>query len=443
MARRLQQGGSAAEETISALREFPNQAIANEIIHVFSPDKRPTNGKYIRCQVPMFYTDSGNVLKLTNRKDRLTPSDVEKIEVAASFVEVTLAKRGHDNPVGINYLHKVQWPILPALYGAMLAGVDAVLMGAGLPKEIPGVLDAFVRGESASVPIEVTSDEKYSMEFDPERIGVRKAGLARPVFLGIVSTNIAVRALPSADGYIVESHEGGGHNATPRKGEMDEAGQPIYGPKDEANFSSLNTMLEKRGQGQRFWIAGNYADRLGDALNEGAAGIQVGSPFAFCRESGFKAELKQQALQQIMNGAKVSTSARFSPTGFPFKILDVPGTLSNPTVHEERRRVCNLRYLVELYGSDEGRIKTRCAAEPVTAYVRKGGNLEDTVDRGCLCNCLMSAVGFGFPGEPAVVTCGSGLGVVRALGPEYSAEDVVTFIEAACSPQFDKVQEKV
>lgn len=432
MARRLQQGGAAAEETISALKEFPNQDIANWIMDKFSPDKRPADGKYIRCQVPMFHKDSGNVLRLTNRKNRLTASDVEKIEVAASFVEVTLAKRGHDNPVGINYLHKVQWPILPALYGAMLAGVDAVLIGAGLPKDIARVLDAFAKAESVSVPIEVAGDEKYSIEFDPERIGVGNVGLARPAFLGIVSTNLAVRALPFADGYVVENHEGGGHNANPRKGELDATGQPVYGPKDEANFGSLTTMLDKRDKGQRFWIAGNYADRLGDALSEGAVGIQVGTPFAFCRESGFEDELKQAILHQIMNGTKVFTNARFSPTGFPFKILDVPGTLSDPNVYEERQRVCNLRYLVELYESEEeGRIKTRCPAEPVTAYLKKGGDLEDTIGRGCLCNSLMSAVGVGFPGEPAIVTSGSGLEVVRALGFGYSAEDVVNFIEAA------------
>ena len=63
--------------------------------------------------------------------------------MVANFVEVFLAREGHDNPVGINFLEKLQTPHLPSIYGAMLAGVDYVLMGAGIPMKIPGVLDRF------------------------------------------------------------------------------------------------------------------------------------------------------------------------------------------------------------------------------------------------------------------------------------------------------------
>jgi len=55
--------------------------------------------------------------------------------VVANFVEFFLARNGHDNPVGINYLEKLQLPHLPSIYGAMLAGVGYILMGGvpGLP----------------------------------------------------------------------------------------------------------------------------------------------------------------------------------------------------------------------------------------------------------------------------------------------------------------------
>ena len=77
------------------------------------------------------------------------------LNVVASFVEVFLAKEGHAGVVGINLLEKVQMPNLSALYGAMLADVDYVLMGAGIPREIPGVLDQFAVGEAASLNIYV------------------------------------------------------------------------------------------------------------------------------------------------------------------------------------------------------------------------------------------------------------------------------------------------
>src|ERR1035437_1900826 len=64
-----------------------------------------------------------------------------------NFVEVFLAREGHNNPVGINYLEKVQLPHLASVYGAMLAGVGYILMGAGVPLKIPGVLDRFANHE--------------------------------------------------------------------------------------------------------------------------------------------------------------------------------------------------------------------------------------------------------------------------------------------------------
>ena len=75
---------------------------------------------------------------------------VEQLIVAANFVEVYLAKEGHDGPVGVNYLEKLQAPTLPSLYGAMLAGVDYVLMGAGIPKAIPALLDDLAAGLPAA-----------------------------------------------------------------------------------------------------------------------------------------------------------------------------------------------------------------------------------------------------------------------------------------------------
>jgi len=51
----------------------------------------------------------------------------------SNFVEVFLAKDGHKNPVGINFLEKVQMPHLASIYGAMLAGVGYVLMGRAFP----------------------------------------------------------------------------------------------------------------------------------------------------------------------------------------------------------------------------------------------------------------------------------------------------------------------
>ena len=96
----------------------------------------------------------------------------QQVTMIAAFVEVFLAKEGHDGPVGVNLLTKVQLPNLASLYGAMLAGVDYVLMGAGIPREIPGVLDAFARHEPATMRFDVEglpSGEAEWLTFDPAR----------------------------------------------------------------------------------------------------------------------------------------------------------------------------------------------------------------------------------------------------------------------------------
>jgi len=84
------------------------------------------------------------------------PRHLIELTVVANFVEVFLAREGHDGLVGVNYLEKIQIPHLPSLYGAMLAGVDAVLMGAGIPLKIPGALDLLARHEAATYPLYVT-----------------------------------------------------------------------------------------------------------------------------------------------------------------------------------------------------------------------------------------------------------------------------------------------
>ena len=48
---------------------------------------------------------------------------VVELCIVSNFVEVFLAREGHKNAVGINFLEKVQLPHLPSIYGAMLAGV--------------------------------------------------------------------------------------------------------------------------------------------------------------------------------------------------------------------------------------------------------------------------------------------------------------------------------
>ena len=110
----------------------------------------------------------------------------------------------------------------------------------------------------------------------------------------------------------------------------------------------------------------------------------------------------------------VRNDPRASPTGFPFKVVTLADTVSQAEVYEDRTRLCDLSYLRQPYERANGTIGYRCAGEPVHMYVRKGGTVEDTVGRKCLCNGLTATIGMGQHrkdgyDEPALVTLGEDL----------------------------------
>jgi nitronate monooxygenase len=130
----------------------------------------------------------------------------------------------------------------------------------------------------------------------------------------------------------------------------------------------------------------------------------------------------------------VFTDPLASPTGFPFKVAQLEGTSSVLPIYQERKRVCDLGYLRDPYAAENGTIGYRCSAEPVANYLAKGGKIEDTVGRKCLCNALMANVGHAQirkdnVEEPPLVTVGDDLNTVATfLAPgrnSYSAADVV------------------
>ncbi|MEU3253144.1 nitronate monooxygenase [Streptomyces sp. NPDC006997] len=376
-------------------------------------------------------------------------SPARELTVVANFCEVWLAREGHGGPVGVNYLEKVQLATVPAMFGAILAGVDYVLVGAGVPGQIPGIARALARCEPVTARVDVEGDDRpHELGFDPASVlrGADPGPLCRPRVLAIVSLPALATYLnrdeeTRPDGFVVEGHLAGGHSAPPRGPmRLDEQGDPRYGPRDTPDLARMAAL------GLPFWIAGGQCgpERLREARAAGAAGVQLGSVFALCEESGMAEGLRRQVVErELARELTVRNDPAASPTSFPFKVADLPDTLADPETRAGRARVCDLGYLRTPYRTERGDIDYRCPAEPLTAYVRKGGAAERTEGRQCLCNGLMSAVGFGQRRprrgvEPPVVTIGQDLGFLREIAPDggpYDVETVVRWLSAGLVPQ--------
>lgn len=359
----------------------------------------------------------------------------------ANFAEVFLAREGHGNPVGINYLEKVQFPHLSSIYGAMLAGVGHILMGAGIPFNIPDVIDRFVNHEPAAYPLAVTGaqqGEGTTLRFDPrEFMEYDLPALQRPKFVAIVASNtlaatMVARTGGRVNGFVVEGPSAGGHNAPPRgRARLDESGDVIYGERDSVDLGKM------RALGVPFWLAGGYGspEKLREALAAGAQGVQIGTAFALCAESGLRDDYKRALLQKAVRGeAIVRTDPLASPTRFPFKVARLDGTLSQDDIYRARTRICDLGYLREAYRTPSGKIGHRCPSEPVKAYVAKGGDVKDTVGRKCICNALLATAGLPQTRrdgsvEAGIVTAGNDVTeIARFLQPghdTYTAADVI------------------
>lgn len=366
-----------------------------------------------------------------------------ELTVLANFCEVFLAKEGHPGRVGINFLEKIQLPTLPSIYGAMLAHADYVLMGAGIPRAIPGILDQLARGEAVAMRIDVagaTAEDDCLARFDPRSLfGDTVPPLPRPQFLAIISSytlalTLARKSSGRVDGFVVEGAVAGGHNAPPRGPlQLDAAGEPIYGPRDVPELDKIRTL------GLPFWLAGAYArpEKIAEARALGATGVQIGTAFAFCAESGIMASLKQKigALSRQAS-LRVRTDPLASPTGFPFKVLSLLGTISDEARYLARERLCDLGYLREVFRKDDGSFGYRCAAEDVEDYVRKGGTAAATVGRKCLCNGLMATCGLGQwrhgQQEAPIVTAGDDIAHLTHLlpgdGEHYTAADLIRWL---------------
>jgi len=425
--RRLQRGDMGGHMR-RALSHFPRPDMAQRILdEYYIPQGKSSDEPFKLLPMP----------RLLMKK-----SSIELL-IVSNFVEVFLAKEGHHGKVGINYLMKIQLPTLPSLFGAMLAGIDFVLMGGGLPIAIPGILDSLSRLDPVDLPVYVEDNAQkhhYVHHFDPKAFCLDlKPDLERPKFLAIISSETAAKTLMRRttgpiDGFIVENHTAGGHNAPPRKTNQQPDSTTLgYGQKDIPDIERIKSF------GKPFWLAGGCASPLDlkNAINQGAEGIQVGTAFAYCDESAILPQIKRQVICRYLKGdLKVLTDFQASPTGYPFKLIHLEHAIRTSEPPMKRNRICDLGYLRHLYSIDETRVGYRCPAEPISHFLKKGGCYNMTIGKKCLCNGLLATIGLGQirdgQFELPIVTSGENFSfiphIVNHVDSGYSAKDVIDYL---------------
>jgi NAD(P)H-dependent flavin oxidoreductase YrpB (nitropropane dioxygenase family) len=190
--------------------------------------------------------DGSNLIPLPGQTATSIPLKLSKniveLLIITGFAEVWLAKEGHNGNIFINFLKKVELPLVYTMYGAMLADVDGIIVGAGNPDGLPAICSHLVNHEAVDIDLSVMyrePGESFYVPFSPRSIVDGKLAqktLRRPAFLGIASLENLVKSLAQSqseapDGFIIEHHTAGGHNAGPQGPlQTDDLGQPIYSP---------------------------------------------------------------------------------------------------------------------------------------------------------------------------------------------------------------------
>lgn len=354
----------------------------------------------------------------------------EELLIVANFVEVYLAKEGHSGMVGINLLEKIQLPTMPSLFGAMLAGVDVVCMGGGIPLGIPGALDKMAQLQPVEMKLHVETTDRsreYSSSFHPgTHVPASQEPLKRPLFFAVISSDVLAKTLVKkasgrVDGFVIEHYNAGGHNAPPRRGDA-------YTERDICSVEKVAAL------GLPFWLAGGCASPKGlaDAKAAGARGVQVGTAFACCEESGITEAIKSEIIQKHRAGKlEVITDFKASPTGYPFKRVEVEANAGRDAC-----RACDLGYLRHVYAKDDGTLGYRCPAGPRKPFLSKGGTPEEAEGKHCLCNGLLATIGMGTTRRGTkvqpLVTWGEDMSFLDPILGEtkssFSASDVLDYL---------------
>jgi nitronate monooxygenase len=271
------------------------------------------------------------------------------------YEEISLAKAS-GGFVGINIMVALVKSYVDSVKGAIDAGADFIISGAGLPLSLPSIQPA---KDTALIPI-VSSARAFKIICKKwEKLGHRP------------------------DAVVLEGPLAGGHLGF-KPDELDQESNRL-----ETLLPPVKDVAEKHGGIPVIVAGGIYTHE--DILRfqrMGADGVQMGTRFLATEESS-ATDLYKQAVVNATDDDIIIAENPGSPCGLPFRAIRQSPMIASL---RDRKPKCNKGYV--LFKDDEGKF-TKCSAK------------EDNETSFCICNGLLSSAGYNPDKEPPIYTVGT------------------------------------
>ncbi len=275
----------------------------------------------------------------------------------AAYEEVSLAK-GSGGLAGINIMVALARDYEASVRGALDAGADAIISGAGLPLNLPQIQPP---GETALIPIVSSARALELICRKWEKMGYRP------------------------DAAVLEGPLAGGHLGF-RAAEIE-----LEENRLENLFPPVKEVALKHG-GFPVIVAGGIYSRsdIDKFLEMGADGVQMGTRFLATEESGASRQYKQAVVASKKEDIIVASDPG-SPCGLPFRVIRQSGMFVS-ALRGARAPKCDKGYVLQ---REAGGGYTRCPAK------------ENNKNYLCICNGLLSSAGYNNDEEEPLYTIGT------------------------------------
>ncbi len=275
----------------------------------------------------------------------------------AAYEEVSLAK-AEKGFAGINIMGALARDFSDSVKGALDAGADAIISGAGLPLSLPAIQQP---KDTALIPIVSSARALEIICKKWEKLGYRP------------------------DAVVLEGPLAGGHLGF----RIDQV--ELESNRLENLFPRVKDMAKKFGDFPVIVAGGIYThDDILQFMARGADGVQMGTRFLATEESS-ATETYKQAVVLAKEEDIVVAHRPGSPCGLPFRVIK-QSVMYLSSLQRRREPKCDKGYV--LLKDVEGKF-TVCPAK------------EDNKGYFCICNGLLSSAGFNPAEEEALYTVGA------------------------------------